>query len=675
VATSAGDFETLTLGERNAGGLIFTNLVPIVLGDPQPSNGVVEARHGTELYALHNGGSVTGRTLIDLALVLAITTTPVYVPLQQQSFSVAGTQNGTVNSGLTVWNETTGESHPFTALGEWTAPATVLTTGLNLVHVLGTNAFGFAATSTVELTLCGPSGVTNFVARNGGHGWPFLSPATAATSLHAAVAAAYHGNIVRVSTGTYAGGLLVDKRIHVQGDGSAVIDGGGTQVCVAVTGWGVIDNVTVRNGAHANGGGVELEAGTLINSIVESNRAELGGGVYCHNYTLVSNCVIRGNDAQRGGGAYCNYSATVACSRVTGNAGHDRAGGVYCFYGRVHDSYVGHNITTNRGGGIYAGRGSTVQRCTVVSNWAKYFGGGVYLLAATMRESSLIGNYADSHGGGLYANRDTAAINSVICDNWSKTLGGGIYFKFGTITNCTVTGNRSASVGGGVLCDPGRMVNSIIYHNSAVVGDEYYSADDDTVIKYCTTYPMPPAGEGNLTNAPLLMDMLPWEPRLRAGSPCRDSGSNAFAPSAVDRDGNPRIVNGTVDIGAYEFALGALDCYFAADRTNVLPLESVRFDAEAWGSNTVGLAYAWDCDGDGAVDYHTNAPQVVHSYTDEGLYSVTVTVSNAVGDAVVATRDAYVHVVPEPLVPWCAGLIAAVLVGGRGTTPNSLRRR
>jgi hypothetical protein len=169
--------------------------------------------------------------------------------------------------------------------------------------------------------------------------------------------------------------------------------------------------------------------------------------------------------------------------------------------------------------------------------------------------------------------------------------------------------------------------------------------------------------------------MRPWEPRLRAGSPCRDSGSNAFAPSAVDRDGNPRIVNGTVDIGAYEFALGELDCYFAADRTNVLPLESVRFDAEAWGSNTVGLAYAWDCDGDGAVDYHTNASQVVHSYTDEGLYTVTLTVSNAVGDAVVATRDAYVHVVPEPLVPWCAGLIAAVLVGGRRMAPNSPRRK
>jgi hypothetical protein len=41
--------------------------------------------------------------------------------------------------------------------------------------------------------------------------------------------------------------------------------------------------------------------------------------------------------------------------------------------------------------------------------------------------------------------------------------------------------------------------------------------------------------------------------RLRAGSPCIDRGDNAVvAAGAVDLDGNPRIVNGWVDMGAYE---------------------------------------------------------------------------------------------------------------------------
>ncbi len=40
---------------------------------------------------------------------------------------------------------------------------------------------------------------------------------------------------------------------------------------------------------------------------------------------------------------------------------------------------------------------------------------------------------------------------------------------------------------------------------------------------------------------------------MQSNSPCINSGNNAYVSVTNDLDGNPRIVGGTMDIGAYEF--------------------------------------------------------------------------------------------------------------------------
>jgi hypothetical protein len=72
-------------------------------------------------------------------------------------------------------------------------------------------------------------------------------------------------------------------------------------------------------------------------------------------------------------------------------------------------------------------------------------------------------------------------------------------------------------------------------------------------LNYCCTTPLPSSGAGNFSNEPLFVDLAGGDLRLQMGSPCINAGNNAYAVGTTDLDGNPRIVGGTVDVGAYEW--------------------------------------------------------------------------------------------------------------------------
>jgi hypothetical protein len=349
---------------------------------------------------------------------------------------------------------------------------------------------------------------------------PYASWASAATNIQDAVdATTVAGALVLVTNGVYAGGLAVGEPLilrSVNGPQFTIINGGGSNQCANLTTGASLTGFTLTNG-YANGFGY------------------FGGGVCCASpNAFITNCVIVGNSVyDSGGGA---YGCTLYNCTLTRNLA-----GYYCG-GALDCTLYNCTLTTNWarwGGGAYA---STLYNCTLAANWAGNYGGGA--VQGTLYNCMLTGNSAGIGGGAAWG----TLYNCMFTGNWADDFGGGA--DGCTLNNCTLTGNSAWSQAGGA--EESRLNNCILYFNTALRGANYYSNGYST-LNYCSTTPMPTNGVGNITNEPLFVDDTSGNLRLQSNSPCINAGNNAYVTTATDLDGNPRIANGTVDIGAYEY--------------------------------------------------------------------------------------------------------------------------
>jgi uncharacterized repeat protein (TIGR01451 family) len=355
-----------------------------------------------------------------------------------------------------------------------------------------------------------------------------------------------------------------------------------------------------------NGGGINNETGdlTLTNVTFDGNiitGSGDGGGLSHDEGTLtLTDVAFAGNTGRLGGGLWV-MRGVAALTDVTfdGNSATSSGGGMGTWSQNAvtltHVVFISN--TAPYGGGLSHGTTSNVthmDHVTFTRNTATEQGGGMNN-QGTARLTNVVfyGNSA-TNGGGLrnYFNAHTTVANALFVGNKATTAyggtwayGGGFYNEIEdtavlTVTNAVFSHNDADTDGGGfhnygTCCsDTARnaiLSNCIFWGNSSsdMWGDPQIGYTWDTpVVRYSdvqTGY----VGTGNIDADPLLVSDPDPGPdstwgtaeddygnlRLRAGSPAVNAGDNSDVTVLTDLDGNPRIMGGTVDMGAYEYYL------------------------------------------------------------------------------------------------------------------------
>jgi len=376
-------------------------------------------------------------------------------------------------------------------------------------------------------------------------------------SIQPALSAALDGDTVLVRPGTYHESLvLVGRSITIEstaGPDTTVVDANNQDTVLQIAGLLASVSVEVNGFTFTNGNGTQFIGG----------RA--GGVALAIAHASLHNCRITGNVGGRGavGGIHIS-SGSLAMTRceITNNTGGD--------------------MPFNKGG--FSGRGGPgglqvvdpvaapltldLLDCLIAQNTG---GDGFTFFFAT--------GTGGSGGIELLANGLTIpncrARNCNIVDNLAGNgdgagRGGPGGLGLGPcnfeLTNCTVADNAGGQVAGGggtpgaggIHClAPSTSVdatNTIIWNN--VDGSGNPSAIDQTlgaVVASSCDIQGGFAGPGNLNLDPLFRAAPANDYRLVAASPCIDAGDSAAANlPALDIEGDPRNVGGSVDIGADE---------------------------------------------------------------------------------------------------------------------------
>lgn len=341
---------------------------------------------------------------------------------------------------------------------------------------------------------------------------------------------ASNGTVFRENSGCRGGGIFSSGGTVTVEDSTfeknTATDDGGAIAATQNSSLTVRNSKVLENKAADTAGGILAEKSTLevTDSIIDGNRASLGGGLYISDIDApgetkedkpehtITRTEITNNTADGqgiGGGIYLGaQKLTITDSKLTGNNtisknGQTQGGAIVAYSPGdfTLDNTLIQGNTADVGGGIHVLstklRDSHIILCNntrITGNVANLFGGGIFLdnmnnpAVLELVNASVDNNTANVAGGiGNYGSIVVLKDGAVLENNTAKQYGGGLYNR-GKVTvesGATVMNNTASTYGGGLYNKGEATVESgaKLYNNhAALAGDDIYLAGKNSTL-------------------------------------------------------------------------------------------------------------------------------------------------------------------------------------------------
>lgn len=358
----------------------------------------------------------------------------------------------------------------------------------------------------------------------------------------------------------------------------------------------ILTDCTFTANSATNGGGVYNESSntSLTNCSFVSNSAVYGGAVYNYNSNpTVTGCTFTDNSAQNHSGAIRNFNSNALLTNCTFTENVASTDGGAIGNSQSSPTLTGctftENYAFNHGGAVYNNAGTPLlTECTFAENTA-FAGGGIdnQNSNAIITDCTFTLNSSEEYGAAINNNDSSPQITRCMFFlNMANDFGGGAVCNWSgspTIRNCLFSHNYSSQWGAAVMNNKSSLLlfNCTFVQNTAGEGnalgfysylndppssmqatncifwdggDEIFKNEETDISITYSDIQGGWDGDGNIDADPLFVDVGMDDCRLLAVSPCIDAGDPAYVPvpDETDLDGSPRIINGRIDMGAYE---------------------------------------------------------------------------------------------------------------------------